>query len=270
MSTPPSLLHMMSLRGRHALVCGASAGIGRATAVALAGLGCRVTPLARRAERLDTLLHELHDAGSPESTRFVVADLNDRVATRLAVEAVLGEVGPVHVLLNNSGGPAAGAVLEADESAFLEAFGRHVLASHMLTRMVLPGMREAEFGRIINVISTSVREPIANLGVSNTIRGAMASWSKSVSRELPPGVTINNILPGYTATERLGELATTLSAQTGRTERQVEHDWVAAVPEGRLGQPQETAAAIAFLASPAASYIRGVSLAVDGGRLQSI
>ncbi len=270
MSNPLPLPEIMSLRGRHALVCGASAGIGRAAALALAGLGCQVTPLARRADRLDALLQELRDAGSPQSTRFIVADLNDRPATGAAVAALLGEVGPVHVLLNNSGGPAAGAVLDAEESAFLEAFGRHVLAAHLLTRLVLPGMRAARFGRIVNVISTSVREPIPNLGVSNTIRGAMASWSKSVSRELPPGITINNILPGYTATERLGELATTLSAKTGRSEAEVEHDWVAAVPEGRLGQPQETAAAIAFLASPAASYIRGVSLAVDGGRLQSI
>ncbi len=199
MSLAP-LPQMLSLHGRHALVCGASSGIGRAAALALAGVGCRVTPLARRGDRLDTLTRELREAGSPESTRFVVADLNDRPATLAAVEALLGEVGPMHVLINNTGGPAAGAVLDAEESAFLEAFGRHVLGAHLLTRLVLPGMREAGFGRIVNVISTSVREPIPNLGVSNTIRGAMASWAKSVSRELPPGVTINNVLPGWIAT----------------------------------------------------------------------
>jgi 3-oxoacyl-[acyl-carrier protein] reductase len=174
------------------------------------------------------------------------------------------------VLVNNTGGPPAGPLLDADDEAFTRAFGRHVLASHLLVRKLLPGMRAAGYGRIVNVVSISVREPIAGLGVSNTIRGAMASWAKTLAGELPPGVTINNVLPGYTATERLDELAGELHACTGRDEQAIRADWVAAVPEGRLARPAEIAAAIAFLASPAAAMVRGTSLPVDGGRLKGL
>ncbi len=259
----------MSLVSRHALVCGASAGIGRAAAVALAGLGARVTGLARSQEQLETLVPELLAAGA-ESARYVVADMEDRAVLARTLDGLLRDTGPVHVLVNNTGGPPSGPLLDASEDDFLRAFGRHLLAAHLAVRAVLPGMREAGFGRIVNVISTSVREPIANLGVSNTIRGAMASWSKTLAGELPPGVTVNNVLPGYTRTERLASLATALAAQTGRSEAEIERDWVTGVPEGRLGAPEEIGQAIAFLASPAASYIRGVSLVVDGGRLHAI
>ena len=139
-----------------------------------------------------------------------------------------------------------------------------------MVQKLVPGMLEAGYGRIINVVSTSVREPIPNLGVSNTIRGAVASWAKSLSRELPPGITINNILPGFTDTERLSNLKSAVANRTGKTEEEVHNGWLAQVPEGRLARPEELAAAIAFLASPAAAYIRGVSLPVDGGRLRSI
>ncbi len=260
----------LSLTGKHALVCGASAGIGRAAALALASYGARVTPLARRAELLDGLLPQLRAAGGEHSTRFIVGDLDDRPAATAAVEALLAEAGPVHILVNNTGGPSAGPILEAREDEFLRTFARHVLGAHALVRAVLPGMRGASYGRIINVISTSVREPIPNLGVSNTIRGAMASWSKSVSKELPPGVTINNVLPGYTATERLEELGEATAKRTGRTLDDVRKDWLAVIPEKRLAEPEEIGGVIAFLASPAAAYIRGVSLAVDGGRMLSI
>lgn len=145
-----------------------------------------------------------------------------------------------------------------------------MLAPHLLVGLLLPGMRAAGYGRILNVLSTSVREPIPNLGVSNTIRGAVASWAKTLSMELPPGVTINNVLPGYTDTERLGELGAAISARTGKSGEQVRADWVATIPEGRLAEPEELGAVLAFLASPEASYIRGVSLPVDGGRLKSI
>jgi 3-oxoacyl-[acyl-carrier protein] reductase len=260
----------MSLAGRRALVCGASAGIGRAAALALASLGARVTPLARSGPALEELMPELRAAGSPDSHHFIVADLDDRVTAVPPVEALLHEFGSVHVLVNNSGGPPPGPILEATEDDFLRAFSRHVLASHMLVRMLLPGMSAEGYGRIINVVSTSVREPIPNLGVSNTVRAAMAGWAKTVSGELPPGVTINNVLPGYTATERLASLARSLAERAKRTPEDVERDWIAGVPEGRLGRPEELGETIAFLATPAASYIRGVSLVVDGGRLHSI
>ncbi|MDP6934174.1 MAG: SDR family NAD(P)-dependent oxidoreductase, partial [Myxococcota bacterium] len=195
----------VSLRGRRALVCGASAGIGRAVALCLAEQGAEICALARRADRLEALLPELLSAGAP-AAHAIVADLDDRPALASAVQAHLDAHGPVHILVNNTGGPPGGPLLEAGEEAFLQGFGRHVLASHRLVLLVLPGMREAGYGRIVNVISTSVREPIPNLGVSNTIRGAMASWAKTLSRELPPGLTINNVLPGFTDTERLALL----------------------------------------------------------------
>lgn len=258
----------LDLTARHALVCGASAGIGRATALELAKLGATVTGLARRQDRLHSLVQEIQDAGG--TAHALAADLDDRDRLEEAVSAQIAAVGPVTVLINNTGGPPGGPILEASEDAFLAAFQRHVLSAHRLTRLVLPGMRQAGFGRIINVISTSVREPIPNLGVSNTIRAAMAGWAKTVAMELPPGVTINNVLPGYTDTERLGSLAGATATRQGSSPEAVFAAWAAMAPEGRIGRPEELAAVIAFLASPAASFVRGVSLAVDGGRTRSI
>ena len=257
-----------SFSGRHALVCGASAGIGRAAAFALAAGGARLTLLARRIDRLTELVPELLAAGA-ESATGLKADLDNRVALGAALDDLVAR-DPVHILIHNTGGPPAGPLLQADLNEFEVAFGRHVLAGQLLVQKVVPGMQEAGYGRIINVVSTSVREPIPNLGVSNTIRGAVASWAKSLSRELPPGITINNILPGFTDTERLSNLKTAVAKRTGKSEDEVYEGWIAQVPEGRLAQPEELAAAIAFLASPSAGYIRGVSLPVDGGRLRSI
>jgi 3-oxoacyl-[acyl-carrier protein] reductase len=261
--------NLMSLSGRHALVCGASAGIGRAAALALAGLGARVTVLARSEERLRGLLPELEAAGA-EQANAVAADQDQRESLRATLREVLAELGPVHVLVNNSGGPPSGPLLQATEEDLLHAFGRHVLAFHALVQGVLPGMCEAGYGRIVNIASTSVREPIPGLGVGNTVRGALGGWAKSLSRELPPNITINNVLPGYVGTERLAELQASIAERTGRSREEVEAGWLATVPEGRLGRPDELGAVIAFLASPAASFVRGVSLPVDGGRMWSI
>ncbi|MCA8924766.1 MAG: SDR family oxidoreductase [Planctomycetes bacterium] len=256
------------LTGRHALVCGASSGIGRAAAVALAEQGATVTALARRAEALEGLVGELFERGL--QARALVADLEDHDGLRAAVRGLVAEHGAVHVLLNNTGGPPAGPLLEAEGADFERAFKRHVLAAHLLVRELLPGMREAHYGRILNVISTSVREPIPNLGVSNTIRGAMASWAKSLSKELPPGITINSILPGFVDTQRLGSLAAAIAERGGTSAEAVRERWLGMVPEGRLGRPEELGGVIAFLASPAGAYVRGVCLPVDGGRLNSI
>lgn len=263
MAQAPPTLH---LNGRHALVCGASAGIGRATAVALAAAGARLTLLARSREALDELAAQLRSDGG--QVEVLSADLDDRPSVQEALDAASLE--PVHILINNTGGPSPGPLLGATEKDLLQAFGRHVLAAHMLTTRFLPGMMEAGYGRIINVLSTSVREPIPGLGVSNVIRAAMASWSKTLSRELPPHVTINNVLPGFTDTKRLSQLAVDIGGRTDRTDDEVRTAWLAMVPEGRLARPQELGAVIAFLASPAAAYIRGVNLPVDGGRLNSI
>ena len=260
---------LFDLTGRHALVCGGSAGIGRAAALELAGLGAAVTVLARDRVKLDLVVPELLVRGAP-AARAVVADLDDRAGLAVAVDRLLAEHGPIHVVVNNTGGPPGGPLLEAREDAILAAISRHLLASHLLVKMTLPGMREAGYGRFVQVLSTSVREPIDNLGVSNLTRAAVASWAKTLSRELPAGVTINNILPGYTDTERLGTLAEGTAKRTGRSAEDVRRSWLETIPEGRLGRPEELGAVIAFLASPAGGYVRGASIPVDGGRLRSI
>jgi 3-oxoacyl-[acyl-carrier protein] reductase len=254
----------LDLSGKTALVCGASAGIGRATALTLAAHGASVIVLARRRDRLDAVVEELRAAGATNA-RAIVADLDDTEG--LAASVV--DCG-AHILINNTGGPPAGSLVEADPADLAHAFRRHVLGAQTLLKALHPTMKAAGYGRIINVLSTSVREPIPNLGVSNTIRGAMASWAKSVSKELGPGITINNVLPGFTDTERLGNLKTAVAGRTGQTEDQVMAGWIGRVPEGRLGHPEELAAAITFLVSPAGAYIRGQSIAVDGGRLNAI
>ena len=257
----------MVLEGKRALVCGASGGIGREIAKTFAAAGAEVIALARRRERLEALQSEILAAGG--QLQIVVGDLEQREAVCESVKAIL-EQGAVHILINNTGGPKGGPILKASEDEFVSAFGRHVLAAHRFSQLLVPGMKAEGYGRIINIVSTSVYEPIPNLGVSNTIRGAMASWAKSLARELPAGVTINNVLPGFTDTDRLTQLRQGRAAKSGVSEQAVLDAWIAQVPEGRLAQPEETAQAVLFLASPSASYIRGVSLPVDGGRLRSI
>ena len=254
----------LDLSGKTALVAGASSGIGRATALALAGSGAVIIALARRRERLDALIPELLAAGAPHAEARV-ADLDDTPGLAAAVAGI-----DAQILVNNTGGPPGGLLLEASTDALAHAFRRHVLGGQILVQALLPAMRAAGYGRIVNVLSTSVREPIPNLGVSNTIRGAMASWAKSLSKELDPGITINNVLPGFTDTERLTSLKAAVAARTGSTTDAVMAGWIDRVPEGRLGLPEELAGAIVFLASPAGAYIRGQSLAVDGGRLNTI
>lgn len=257
----------LPLSGRHALVGGASRGIGRATAWAMAAAGAHVTVLARQRAALAELVDELRAAG--HSADLCVADLDDRPALVAAVSEVVS-LRPVHVLVHNTGGPPGGPLLAATEAALFQAFGRHVAAGQALVQAVVPGMVAAGYGRIVNVLSTSVREPIDNLGVSNLTRAAVAAWAKTLSRELPPGVTINNVLPGFTATDRLDELASAAAGRRGVSPEAIRAEWAAAAPEQRIGAPEELAAAIVFLASPAASFIRGVSLPVDGGRLRSL
>jgi 3-oxoacyl-[acyl-carrier protein] reductase len=258
----------LDLKGRHALVCGASAGIGYAAAVELARLGATVTPLSRSAERLKEVEEDLRRAGAA-AAHALVADLDDRPSLHAKVEAHIRKHGDVHILVNNQSGPPHGPLLEAREEALLHAFGRIQLASHQLVQQLLPGMRKAGYGRIVNVLSTSVREPIPGLGIGNMMRASMAAWAKTLSRELPPGITINSVLPGYTQTERLTELADQMASRQGKDPKEIERNWVAVTPEGRLGRPEELGAVIAFLCSPAASFVRGQAWAVDGGRLNA-
>ena len=259
----------LNLSGRHALVCGASEGIGRAAGHELALLGADVTVMSRRADALAAVVASLPNTGA-QRHGFVAADVADTDGLRAVVNALVGER-PVHVLVNNTAGPPGGPAYAAGEDALLDTFRKHLLANHALVQAVLPGMRAAGWGRIVNVISTSVYEPIANLGVSNTIRGAVASWAKTLSRELATdGITVNNVLPGYTRTARLSQILHDRAQASGKSEDDVAAGMRQTVPAGRFAQPEEVAAAIAFLCSPAAAYINGVSLAVDGGRMQSI
>ena len=257
------------LRGRHALVCGASEGIGRATAEALAVAGADVTVLARRGPALEAVVASL-PRRADQHHGHVVADTTDTDGLRTAI-ARLAAVQPVHVLVNNTAGPPGGPAHAADPEQFVAVFRQHLVANQVLVQAVLPGMRAARWGRIVNVVSTSVKEPIANLGVSNTIRGAVASWAKTLSRELAAdGITVNNVLPGYTRTQRLDQILRDRAAASGRTEDDIAKAMLATVPAARFAEPAEIAAAIAFLCSPVAGYINGVSLPVDGGRMQSI
>ncbi|MEO9080323.1 MAG: SDR family oxidoreductase, partial [Rhodanobacter sp.] len=258
------------LSGRHALVCGASQGIGRASAIELALLGADVTVMARRGDVLATLVESLPRTRPSQCHGFLVADAGATDALREQA-ALLVAASPVHILVNNSGGPPPGTIVDATAEAFLDAWRKHLLANHTLAQAVIPGMRDAGWGRIINIISTSVKEPIPGIGVSNTTRGAVASWAKTLASELAPlGITVNNVLPGSTHTPRIEQIVAARAQKSGRSEQEVQQAMAAEIPMGRFADPAETAAAVAFLASPAASYITGVSLPVDGGRMRSL
>jgi len=260
----------LRLTGRHALVCGASQGIGRATAFELAELGASVTLLSRSADALKALASELPAAQAGQKHDYLAVDMLDTEALAAAVGAVVRDHA-VHILVNNSGGPPPGAVHTADTEAFLTAFRQHIVSAQVLAQACLPGMRAAHYGRIVNVISTSVKEPIPNLGVSNTVRAAMAGWAKTLSGEVAhDGVTVNNVLPGYTKTQRLDHILDDRSKATGKPEPEVAKTMLSTVPLGRFAEPEEIANVIAFLATPAADYINGINVPVDGGRMQSL
>lgn len=265
-----TLSDQLRLDGKRALVCGASQGIGKAAAVALAGQGASLLLLARSGDALASTLSEL-PTGPTQRHDIVIADLQDTETLANDVVRQLTNERPVHVLVNNSGGPAPGLASEAEPADFNAAFRQHVLAAQVLTTALLPGMQAMASGRIINVISTSVKEPIPGLGVSNTIRGAMAGWAKTMASELGPhGITVNNVLPGYTRTTRLQPIFEARARKAGCTVDEVEQQARMSVPLRRFAEPIELGYAIAFLASPAAAYINGINLPVDGGRTRSL
>jgi 3-oxoacyl-[acyl-carrier protein] reductase len=260
----------LNLNSKHALVCGASQGIGLATARALAELGADVTLLARREDVLRENAAQLPRPNAAQAHGWIAADTADLDALRAKVEA-LAAGKPVHILVNNSGGPPPGTVRGADIAAFEAAYRQHLLGNHVLAEAVIPGMERDGYGRIVNVISTSVKEPLRGLGVSNTTRWAVASWAKTLATELAPrGITVNNVLPGSTETPRIEQIIQTTMGRTGQSREAVYAKMVEEIPLGRFARPEETAAAIAFLCSPAAAYITGVNLPVDGGRTRSL
>lgn len=256
----------IDLKGKKALVCGASKGIGRAAALELASLGASVTVLARSEAKLQQVCESL-DSQADQSHQYLVADFSDSKGLKETVGKFVQDHGPIHILVNNSGGPPAGPAHLAEVEQFLAAFQQHLLGNHVMLQAVLEGMKSEGYGRIINVISTSVKLPLQGLGVSNTIRGSVANWAKTLANELASfGITVNNVLPGATETDRLEEIFSGKAQKLGKSLEQVRKEAASEIPAGRFGKPEELAQAIAFLASPAAAYINGINLPVDGGR----
>lgn len=256
-----------NLNNKTALVCGSTQGIGKATAIQLAELGTTVTLIARNEEKLNTILSELSTSNN-QKHNYIVADFQNPKALQ---EKLQKANQTFHILINNTGGPAGGPVFNASLDEFESAFTQHLKCNHVLAQAVVPAMKEAGYGRIINIISTSVKQPLAGLGVSNTIRGAVANWSKTLAGELGGfGITVNNVLPGATGTERLKQIITNKAEKTGKTFEEVSNAMKNDIPAKRFAQPEEIANAIVFLASEAASYINGINVPVDGGRTKSL
>lgn len=256
----------LDLSDKTALVCGSTQGLGYASAMELALLGCSVVLMARNEEKLKDVLNTL-DISKNQQHQWLVADFADSNAVKSTIDGFVKD-NTIHILVNNTGGPAGGPALTAKPEEFLSAFNNHLINNHNLTRAVVPGMKQAGFGRIINIISTSVKSPIAGLGVSNTIRAAVANWAKTLATELGPfGITVNNVLPGFTKTVRADYVIASKAKANNTSEEEVMKNLVAEIPAGRIGKPEEFGAAVAFLCSPAAAYINGINLPVDGGRL---
>lgn len=259
----------LDLKGKHALVCGSSKGIGKATAIELSKLGASVTLVSRSPDKMSAVIEEM-ERQERQDHDFMVADFSNVVDLR---KKIIGLVSTrnIHILINNTGGPKGGPIFEASGGEFLMAMNNHLICNHLLTQLLVPGMKKDNYGRIINIISTSVKAPIDNLGVSNTTRGAVASWAKTMANELAGfGITVNNVLPGFTQTGRLQEIIVANAVKKGRTVEEETKLMEQSVPLGRFGSPAEIGAAAAFLASPAAAYITGTSILVDGGRTRSL
>jgi 3-oxoacyl-[acyl-carrier protein] reductase len=260
----------LNLSNKHALVCGGSDGIGKAAAHELARMGAAVTLLARNAKKLAAVQKELSTSHG-QKHQFLVADFDDPIALEATLKQAVEIGNQFTILVNNTGGPPAGPAHIAPVEEYVTAFRRHLLANQLISQMVLPAMKKANYGRIINVISTSVKAPLPNLGVSNTVRGAVANWAKTLSRELGQfGITVNNVLPGATETGRLTSILQNKAQKSTISVQEASAAMTSQIPLNRFAQPEEVANAIAFLASPAAAYISGINLPVDGGRTPNL
>ena len=256
----------LNIKNKNALVCGSTQGIGKATAILLAEEGANVTLIARNEEKLKVVLAELPNKN--QNHNYLIADFSKPNELKSVLEASGLQF---HILINNTGGPAGGPVFNAKIEEFDNAFTQHLKCNHILVQALVPFMKTKCFGRIVNVISTSVKQPLDGLGVSNTIRGAVASWSKTLANELGEyGITVNNVLPGATETERLKEIIKNKSIKAGKNFDAVAEAMKNASPAKRFAKPEEVAAAIVFLTSKQASYINGINIPVDGGRTKSL
>lgn len=260
----------IDLTGKRAMVCGSTAGIGKAVALQMAEAGASVTLVARNEDKLKAVLSELNSQEGQEHG-YLIADFSKPEALKIVVENHMASANPYHILLNNTGGPPGGKAVDAELDEYERAFRSHLMCNHVMVQALVEGMKSQCYGRIINIISTSVKVPLNGLGVSNTIRGAVANWSKTLANELGDhGITVNNVLPGATETERLTTIIANKAAKTGKSEAEVADAMRAQVPAARFAQPWEIAAAATFLSSPLAGYINGINVPVDGGRTGSL
>ncbi|HLF20750.1 MAG TPA: SDR family oxidoreductase [Bacteroidota bacterium] len=256
----------LDLTGKRAIVCGSTQGIGKAVAVELAHCGAQVTLIARNEENLKKVKDQLSVAHS-QRHGYIVADFFDPATLKKKISDFIASNQAVHILVNNTGGPRGGPIVDAKVEEFQSAFSAHLVCNHILAQAVLSGMKQERYGRIVNIVSTSVWQPIPGLGVSNTVRAAVASWAKTLAGELGPfGITVNNVLPGATNTTRLQSIIEHRARESDKSIDEISRSMIAEIPVGRFGEPEEIASVVAFLASPAASYITGVSIPVDGGR----
>lgn len=259
----------LRLDGLNAVVCGASKGLGKAVAKRFAEMGANLLIIARSQENLLLALNEIEEVNTGAAVRVLAADLSYPFGAVNHVVEGLDALGGADILVNNTGGPAPGPILDARAEEFISAFNSHLIAAHLLAQSVIPGMKVKKFGRIINIVSVGAKQPIENLGVSNTIRGAVNSWSKTLSKEVAAyGITVNNLLPGQTNTERLRSLIAANASRKGATIDDVTNEMIRDIPAGRFGEPEEFAAAAGFLASREAGFINGVNLPCDGGFLK--
>ena len=257
----------LNLINKNAIVCGSTQGIGEAAAIALSKLGANITLIARNETKLLDVLNEL-DKSKGQTHSFVCIDFRDSEKLKEEVNLLKGNF---HILINNTGGPAGGPITDAKTHSFEDAFRMHLINNQILVQKVVEGMKKENYGRIINIISTSVKAPIPGLGVSNTIRAAVANWAKTLSIELGAyGITVNNVLPGFTNTNRLKSLIENNAKIQGKNEDELAAIMKSQVPAGRFGEASEVADAVAFLSTPAASYINGINVPVDGGRTKSL
>lgn len=256
----------LNLQGKNALVCGSTQGIGKASAIELALLGANVTLVARNEDALKKTVTEL-DSSKGQKHNYVCADFSDPNDLKSKIESFISKSSIIHILVNNTGGPKGGAIINAKPEEFTQTFSNHLICNHILVQAVVEGMKKEKFGRIINVISTSVKQPLKGLGVSNTIRAAVGNWAKTLSIELAQfGITVNNVLPGMTNTGRIRDLISAKAKAANKTEAEIQKEMLSEIPAGRLAEANEIANAVAFLATPAASYINGTNVTVDGGR----
>jgi 3-oxoacyl-[acyl-carrier protein] reductase len=260
----------LDLKNKKAIVCGSTQGIGKAVALELANMGATVTLVARNEESLKKVKAELStSAGQTHS--YMCVDFADQEKLKNMLESFMKRNSQVHILVNNTGGPPGGPIHSAKTEEFLSAFNNHLICNHILVQACLEGMKNAGYGRIINIISTSVKQPLPNLGVSNTIRAAVGNWAKTLANELGKfNITVNNVLPGATNTQRLESIINTKASKNHLETSAVKAEMIHEIPMGRFAEANEIAAAVAFLASPAASYINGINLPVDGGRTSSL